>query len=215
MRRTKTGALVAASAALALLVAGCAEEVGPETGPESEHTPGQAEETGADGADEANGPNEADIEYAVGMIVHHQQAVEMSDILLAKDGVEPDVAALAQDIKDAQGPEIAQMEGWLDDWGHEPDADGGHHHGDHDDHDAAGHQGMMSEGDLDELISADGPQASRLFLQQMIIHHQGAVLMAEEHLQNGQYPEALALSEDVIEDQRAEIDAMDEILEGL
>ena len=45
----------------------------------------------------------------------------MSDIVLAKDGVDPRVVELAETIKTAQGPEIKQLQGWLEDWGVDPD----------------------------------------------------------------------------------------------
>ena len=41
----------------------------------------------------------------------------MSDMLLGKQGVDPEVVSLANEIKNAQGPEIEQMQGWLQDWG--------------------------------------------------------------------------------------------------
>lgn len=60
--------------------------------------------------------NGADVKFAQMMIPHHQQAVEMSGLVLKADGVEPDVVALAEDIKAAQAPEIELMQGWLEDW---------------------------------------------------------------------------------------------------
>ena len=60
--------------------------------------------------------NKADMMFATMMIPHHQQAIEMSDMVLAKQGMDPRVVELAKQIKDAQGPEIQQMQGWLDEW---------------------------------------------------------------------------------------------------
>lgn len=51
------------------------------------------------------------------MIPHHQQAIEMSDDILGKQGIDPRVVTLANQIKAAQGPEIQQMQGWLAQWG--------------------------------------------------------------------------------------------------
>lgn len=161
--------------------------------------------------DPANGGeyNDSDVEYASGMIVHHQQAVEMSDILLQTDDADPEVSALAEDIRAAQQPEIEQMESWLETWGNGPDGDHDGMMGD------GGHDGMMSEEDLADLESAEGDEASRLFLDQMIIHHEGAVSMAEDHLETGENPEALELSENVISDQSAEIEEMEEMRDSL
>ncbi len=61
--------------------------------------------------------NQADVMFAHMMIPHHQQAIQMSDMILAKQGVDSRVVDLAMQIKAAQGPEIDQMQGWLDQWG--------------------------------------------------------------------------------------------------
>ena len=49
--------------------------------------------------------SEADVMFGEGMVPHHEQAVEMADIVLEKDGSEPRVIALAEQIKAAQQPE--------------------------------------------------------------------------------------------------------------
>ena len=86
--------------------------------------------------------NQADVTFAQHMVSHHQQAIEVSDIVLAKQGIEPRVTELADTIKAAQGPEIAQMESWLSQWAvpTTPMAPGT----------TAGHDvsGMMSEQDM-------------------------------------------------------------------
>ncbi len=55
--------------------------------------------------------------FAQMMLPHHSQAIEMSDMLLDKQDIPADVTALAEQIKAAQGPEIAQLESWLEQWG--------------------------------------------------------------------------------------------------
>lgn len=94
-------------------------------------------------SEQAADANDADVMFASMVIVHHQQAIQMSDIVLAKDGVHHEVVELAEAIKTAQGPEIEQLQGWLDDWGVDPD--GGHLDGmDRGD-------GIMTEDDLATL----------------------------------------------------------------
>ncbi len=68
-------------------------------------------------ADPAADHNDADVSFAAGMVPHHQQAIEMSDIILAKQGIDQRVVDLANQIKAAQGPEIATMQQWLTGWG--------------------------------------------------------------------------------------------------
>ena len=96
----------------------------------------------------AAGPhNDADVMFATMMIPHHNQAIEMSDILLAKDNIDAEVTALAQKIKAAQGPEVAQMTGWLVGWGEDPSTGGMQHGGD---------DAMMSQAEMDALKNATG-----------------------------------------------------------
>ncbi|MDN5764075.1 MAG: DUF305 domain-containing protein [Microlunatus sp.] len=156
----------------------------------------------------AAGPhNDADVMFAQAMIPHHQQAVAMSDMILAKDGIDAEVTDLATQIKAAQAPEIAQMSGWLAGWGENPSPSMGM------DHDMGG--GMMSQADMDALDQASGKDATRLFLTGMVTHHKGAITMAQEEVANGENPEAIALAKKIIADQQAEIDTMNQLLEQL
>ncbi|WP_104168874.1 DUF305 domain-containing protein [Arthrobacter sp. SX1312] len=173
------------------------------------------------GASEASaGHNDADVMFAQMMIPHHQQAVEMSDMMLAKDGISPDITDLAAKIKDAQGPEIETMTGWLEAWDEPMEPEGG----------MEGHsmstmgsdmggsesmEGMMSEDQMSELESAEGTEASRIFLESMTAHHEGAVTMAENEIDNGQNPDAIELAETIVTTQQAEIAEMQELLAGL
>lgn len=146
-----------------------------------------------------------DVMFAQMMIPHHEQAIEMSDLILAKDGVDPAVVELAEQIKAAQGPEIEQMEAWLEEWGMPSMMDGGH--GAH-----GGMDGMLTEQEMDEIEAADGADGERLFLEGMIEHHEGAIDMAEQHQQTGENAEALELSASIIESQTGEIEQMRELL---
>ncbi len=67
-------------------------------------------------AGSAAGHNAADVTFAQSMVPHHEQAVEMADLAIAKAS-DPKVKDLATRIKQAQGPEITTMKGWLADWG--------------------------------------------------------------------------------------------------
>ncbi|MFB8147468.1 DUF305 domain-containing protein [Microbacterium sp. NPDC056003] len=201
MRRLRTIALTSSALlATALVLAGCAPQDG--TMPGMDHGPGGMTATTEPAAEF----NAADEMFVTMMIPHHQQAIDMADIVLAKTDVAPQVTALAQQIKDAQGPEIETMRGWLQDWGVDyDDSMGGMGHGD----------GMMSDDDMTALEDASGPEAGRLFLEQMIVHHQGAIEMAEMALESAQNPDVTALATQVIEDQTAEIATMQDLLATL
>ena len=187
---------------LALVLTGCADA----SAPTGENTPSSDTSSTATA-------NDSDEIFVTMMIPHHQQAIEMADIVLAKVGLDPAVAELAQQIKDAQGPEMELMLGWLDDWGveYDPDGMGGMDHGSMDD----SGDGMMSEEDMAALEQADATQASRIFLEQMIVHHDGAVEMARIALEDGQNQDVLDLAQQVIDDQTAEISTMQELLNEL
>jgi len=74
---------------------------------------------------------------------------------------------------------------------------------------------MMSDADMDQLQQVEGSEASRLFLEQMIEHHEGAIVMAQAELDDGEYPEALKLAEEIISAQTDEIATMRAILDTL
>lgn len=63
--------------------------------------------------------------------------------------------------------------------------------------------------------AAEGTEASRLYLEQMIRHHEGAVDMARDEVNDGQNPEAVALAEDIIDAQESEIAEMEQLLQNL
>lgn len=153
--------------------------------------------------------NDADVEFAQGMIPHHRQAVEMAQ--LAADRADSrEVLELAERIEAAQAPEIDEMTGWLVAWGEEiPEGDGMDHGGMDM---GAGGTGMMSAGEMEMLGAASGAEFDRMFLEMMIVHHEGALEMAETQATEGEYPVALALAEQIIATQQAEIDEMNGLL---
>lgn len=153
--------------------------------------------------------NAADVAFAQMMIPHHQQAIEMAE-LAAERAESSEVEALATQIGEAQGPEIEAMTGWLEDW-NEP-VEGGMDMGGMEG--MGGMQGMMSEEQMSSLASASGAAFDEQFLTQMREHHVGAVMMAEEELEMGEFPEAQELAQTIIDTQEAEIAEMDRLLEG-
>ncbi|MER7797463.1 DUF305 domain-containing protein [Microbacterium sp. NPDC096154] len=199
--KIRTIAFQAGILATALVLAGCSDTGGSDM-EGMDHGNGSSPSASAEAGDAVF--NDADVTFAMEMVMHHEQAIEMSDTLLAKDGVHPDVVALAERIKAAQGPEIETMNQWLEDWGQDTDIGGMDHGG-----------GMMSEEDMAALEEADGETASSMFLEQMIMHHQGAINMAQTQIDNGKNPDAVSLAQKIVEDQTAEITEMQELLAQL
>ena len=180
------------------------------------------------GSESATVHNAADVAFVTGMIPHHQEAVEMSDLVLAQPDPSPGsdeaVRAIARQVRDAQAPEIEQMKTWLKDWGMGGDTvtdDGG---GEMDGHDmdggdmdgadmgGAAMNGMLTESQMNELSQATGAELDQLYLELMIIHHEGAIGMAQTELKEGKNPAALKLAQGVIDTQQAEIKQMQTLL---
>ena len=167
------------------------------------------ESSGSADATAATAFNDADVSFAQMMLPHHEQAVNMSDDLLAKEDIDQGVLDLAAEIKATQTPEIAQLRGWLTDWNAEENSmPGMGGMGD-------GSNGMMSNEDMMALQDASGTEASRLFLTQMTAHHQGAVAMAQLEVDNGDNSDAQAMAANIVETQTAEIAVMAELLATL
>ena len=148
--------------------------------------------------------NAADTMFARMMLPHHSQAVEMSDIMLAKPSLDAKIIALAKDIKTAQAPEISTMTNYLSAWGESTAMTG--------DHSMAG---MMTSADLDKLKAAQGTEAAKLFLTQMTAHHEGALEMAKTEVADGKNADAVTLAKSIVSSQEAEINDMKELLAAL
>jgi uncharacterized protein (DUF305 family) len=163
--------------------------------------------------------NDADIAFVQGMIPHHAQAVQMSQ-MAADHADNEQVMQLATRIEQAQGLEIAQMRGFLKAWG-APESGGMPGMGaggmDHDATGQPGQQGMggmMSEQQMQQLGQSDDAAFDGMFLRMMIQHHEGAIAMARTELTNGSNPDAKALAQRIIDAQQAEIAEMKQLLGG-
>ena len=135
--------------------------------------------------------------FAQMMIPHHEQAVTMSELAL-KNTTNSDVIALATAIRDAQGPEIKQMQGWLDgkSESHMHDMEMG---------------GMLTEAELNQLASLKDSAFDQMFLTAMIAHHEGAIEMASM-IKDSTKAEVKKLYNDIVTSQSAEIEEMKALL---
>jgi uncharacterized protein (DUF305 family) len=199
--------LSATGIAAAIALAGCASGSGTGSSgtsmPGMDHGSSSASSAPAAAADH----NAADVTFAQMMIPHHAQAVEMSDMMLKKQNVPAEVTALATKIKAAQGPEIEMMTGWLKSWNEPTQMPAGHS--------SHSMSGMMGDADMKKLEAAQGTEAARLFLQQMIAHHEGAVMMAKTENTAGKNADAVKLSKDIVTAQETEIQEMQKLLATL
>jgi uncharacterized protein (DUF305 family) len=161
-------------------------------------------------ADTGRGYTPADVAFMQGMIAHHGQALTMAAMVPARTSRE-NMRLLAERIEVGQRDEIASMQRWLTKRHEEvPALDAQHQH-----HDAAGQPmrmpGMLTEEELAQLSKSSGSAFDRLFLQDMIRHHEGAITMVATLFASngaGQEPEIFRFATDVDVDQRAEIKRM-------
>ena len=171
--------------------------------------------SGCSGTDSGSGDgfNEADVDFASDMIQHHAQALQMVDLTMGRE-LDPEVAELTEEIRAAQAPEIEKMADWLEGWDQpvpETSRDHANAHGDGGDMDMD-MPGMMSAEDMDALDSADDGAFQDMWLEMMIDHHEGAVEMAEEQVEDGESDNAVALAEEIISAQEREITEMQDLL---
>jgi uncharacterized protein (DUF305 family) len=170
----------------------------------------------AQGAGAAN--DTADVHFMQGMIMHHAQALQMVS-LIADHTTRPEMPLLGQRIAISQRDEIRMMRTWLQDH-HEMTPD------------STGHMaampgmgmgdllmpGMLTPAQMAALGTVKGPAFDRLFLEGMIHHHEGALVMVK-HLfgTNGaaQTSEIFRFASDVDADQRAEIKRMQALLDAI
>ena len=156
--------------------------------------------------------SDADAKFMQGMIGHHAQALEMTELLSSRSDRDT-MHRLAQRIEISQADEISMMQEWLRARGQEvPDIEA--HHAD----DAMLMPGMLTAEDMDRLGQTRSVAFDRLFLEFMITHHRGALTMVDELLsQRGTAQDSVlfAFTSDITSDQSMEIDRMDAMLRGL
>jgi len=154
----------------------------------------------------------ADVAFMQGMIVHHQQAVDMAALVKDRTNNEA-IIAVAGRIEASQKDEMKFMTEWLT-GKNEPVAMTGMGHAHHD-HDM---KGMATPQEMAALAAANGTAFDRMFIEMMIRHHQGALDMVEElHRQPGTAyePVMFEFTNEVVNDQKAEIGRMNTTLAGL
>ncbi|WP_416667108.1 DUF305 domain-containing protein [Egbenema bharatensis] len=103
---------------------------------------------------------ESEFEYLSHMIPHHQEAIDTAQIILERSD-RPAMQAFAQEIIAVQTAEIERMETWLSQWYPSQTAD-------------YSYTPMMRD-----LSNLQGDELDRVFLEDMIMHHMGAVMMSQ------------------------------------
>jgi len=154
----------------------------------------------------------ADIKFMQGMIGHHAQAIEMTTLLATRTESD-DMRKLAKRIELSQADEIKMMQHWLQVRGQAVPGEHDHHM-----HGATLMPGMLTPAQMEELAAAKGAAFDKLFLQGMIRHHDGALVMVRDLFATpgaAQESEIFAFASDVDADQRMEIERMGLMLKEL
>ena len=158
----------------------------------------------------------ADVKFLQGMIVHHEQAILMSEMSDIRTNNET-ILDLAKRIDASQKDEINFMESWLKDRNEFQNISNSSHQN-HKMHTSMNMEGMATPKQLDDLRDAKSTDFDRLFLQLMINHHDGALEMVEElkkYPGNAYDPILNEFVSDLINDQGVEIERMNILLVGL
>ncbi len=129
------------------------------------------------------------------MIPHHQEAIDTAKEVLERGGTTATIRTLAESIITAQEQEIASMKKWYQSWYGQAYTD------------TNSYMPMMR--DLEQLT---GSELDRTFLTDMIMHHRGAVMMAESVLPHIEHTEMETLAQEIIRTQTAEIEIMETLL---
>jgi len=169
----------------------------------------------------------ADVRFMQGMIGHHAQALAMTALIPTRSSRQ-DIRMLGQRITISQKDEIAMMQQWLRDRHQQVPARDAQPGG----QTMAGHSmnmpgmamsdtlmpGMLTSEQLAELAKTTGDEFDKLFLADMIRHHEGALVMVKSLLGttgSGQEAEVFRFASEVDTDQRAEIARMNALLDTL
>ena len=158
----------------------------------------------------------ADVKFLQGMIVHHEQAILMSEMADIRTNNET-ILDLAKRIDASQKDEINFMESWLKDRNEFQNISNSSHQN-HKMHASMNMEGMATPKQLDDLRNTKSTDFDRLFLQLMINHHDGALEMVEElkkYPGNAYDPILNEFVSDLINDQGVEIERMNVLLVGL
>ena len=138
-------------------------------------------------------------EFLEGMLPHHQEAVDTAKEVMARGGSTPEIKKLAQDIVVAQEKEITMMKGWYQSW-----------YGTAYVADPKAYKPMMRD-----LSKLSGAALDKVFLEDMVMHHMGAVMMAQSVQPYIEHTEITDLSKAIVETQTVEIQLMKKLLTGL
>jgi uncharacterized protein (DUF305 family) len=148
--------------------------------------------------------NAADVTFAQQMIPHHQQALDMAAMVPSRT-TNRELVVMAKHIAPDQQAQIDTLQGLLQQWGEQAAPA-------HTGHGGMGMDGMVDAATMDRLPTLTGAAFDELWLRSMIIHHQGAVAMAQPEIARGEDPTAVKMAKVIVDWQLLEIGRMHAML---
>ena len=137
-------------------------------------------------------------EFLTEMIPHHQEAVDTAKQVLARGATTPEIRTLMEKIVKAQENEIADMKGWYQEWYGQPYMP------------SNAYQPMMRD-----LSKLGGIELDKAFLEDMVMHHMGAIMMAHSVQGAIEHEEVRNLTKAIITTQSEEIVQMRKLRSAL
>ncbi len=137
-------------------------------------------------------------EFITEMIPHHQEAVDTAKQVLARGATTPEIKTLMENIITAQEKEITDMKTWYQVWYRTPYQPSGNY------------KPMMRD-----LSKLNGKELDKVFLEDMVMHHMGAIMMAHSVQGYIEHDEVQNLTNAIIQTQSEEIQLMRRLRAGL
>ncbi len=138
-----------------------------------------------------NAQVKSDEDFLLGMIPHHEEAVQTAKEVLARGGSFPEIIILAENIISSQTGEIEKMKAWHEEWLEKPYQD------------SRSYMPMMRD-----LSLLSGAELDKVFLEDMVLHHIGAISMVESLLEFTERESLKELGSAIIKAQSHEIEIM-------
>lgn len=210
-RRAVTAGAVAAALLVGLFVG---RYVVPDDGGE-----GTAPSATTDPDATPDGEAAGDIGFSQDMTAHHAQAIRMAATVRSR--VSPEVDAVAAQVFENQVHESGVLQGWLQLW-EAPQLPSGPHMSWMADHDRQGQPdgesppmpGMASQDEVNRLEDLSGTELEIWFLQLMVRHHEGGILMAQAAAEVAEVPAVQSLAAAMAIEQQSEITLMLQLLDA-
>ena len=149
------------------------------------------------GGSNPDGFNDADTAYATGLVSHHAQTLQLLDLTLGRDDLDPQIGTLADQTRESRFHEAATAQEWLKTWGKKvPKTVLEHNHNQGSVTYDTSVPGVLSSAELHSLERAKGAAFTQAWLRELIAHEQGAVKLAADAIEDGQNADVVAFAQE-------------------